>query len=373
MPLRKPSEATPAQYRSRGGFQVRVFVRGSGAASQQQLKLRSERGGANGRWSRAERELRQSGSHGANTFPELVPKRAIPSGDTIIQTTPAWFQFAACTNAVVPAMESVLLESVSKVFRHRPALFNVMGRERGGETRALCDVTLRVPPAKVLALLGPNGSGKTSALKLISTMLLPDAGRVVVEGADTLDQPGLVRQHVGFAVATERSFFPRLTARENLDFFATLDDVPRNIRPERVETMLSRVGLREAADTLVVKFSSGMYQRLGIARALIKQPSVILLDEPTRSLDPASAAHFWRLVRSLPSHGATVVLATHNFQEAIAAGDLVAILHRGELAAFRTLEDYSVGQLRSFYFRTTGERDEAREFDRDRRVLDEAG
>ena len=270
-------------------------------------------------------------------------------------------------------MECVLLESVSKVFRHRPALFNFMGKERGGETRALEDVTLRVPSGSVLALLGPNGSGKTTTLKLISTMLLPDAGRVVVEGVDTRKEPDVVRRHAGFAVATERSFFPRLTARENLDFFAALDDVPRRVRRERVEEMLDLSGLRGAADTLVMKFSAGMYQRLGIARALMKRPSVILLDEPTRSLDPASAAHFWRLVRGLPGYGATVVLATHNFQEAIAAGNLIAVLQRGRLAAFRTLDGFGVEQLRGFYFHATGEQEEALEFEVRRSVLDEAG
>jgi ABC-2 type transport system ATP-binding protein len=134
-------------------------------------------------------------------------------------------------------------------------------------------------------------------------MLLPDAGRVLVEGADTRIQPDQFRKHVGFAVATERSFFPRLSARENLDFFAALDDVPRPARARRIQVLLERAGLVEAADTLVMKFSSGMYQRLGIARALIKQPSILLLDEPTRSLDPAAAMHFWNLVRELAAHG----------------------------------------------------------------------
>src|SRR5579885_2554852 len=115
------------------------------------------------------------------------------------------------------------------------------------------------------------------------------------------------------SVATERSFFPRLSARENLDFFAALNDVPRRQRSERIDELLARTGLLEAGDTLVMKFSSGMYQRLGIARALIHRPSVVLLDEPTRSLDPGSAAQFWNMVRELPSRGATVVLATHNF------------------------------------------------------------
>jgi len=260
----------------------------------------------------------------------------------------------------IVAINSIVLESVSKIFRHRPALFNWMGKERSGETRALDEVSLSVACGKVLVLLGPNGSGKTTTLKLVSTMLLPDRGRVLVKGADTRTQPDQVRKHVGFAVATERSFFPRLSARENLDFFAALDDVPRRWRAPRIQALLERTGLVEAADTLVMKFSSGMYQRLGIARALIKQPSILLLDEPTRSLDPVAATHFWNLVRELPAHGSTVMLATHSFSEAAAVGDSVAVLHRGRTAASRTMSG-SVEELRSFYFQATGEVDDARE------------
>ena len=120
-------------------------------------------------------------------------------------------------------MEQVGFESVRKVFRHRPALFNWVGRERAGETVALNDVSFSVGNADVVALLGPNGSGKTSTLKLISTMLLPDAGAVRVGGSDARREAGEVRRQVGIAVATERSFFPRLSARENLDFFGALD------------------------------------------------------------------------------------------------------------------------------------------------------
>ncbi len=256
-------------------------------------------------------------------------------------------------------MDSVVFESVSKIFRHRPALFNWMGKERAGETHALKGVSLSVKRGEVLVLLGPNGSGKTTTLKLVSTMLLPDRGRVLVEGADSQQDSQTVRRHVGFAVAAERSFFPRLSARENLDFFAALDDVPRRIRSRRVDTMLERVGLSGAADTLVMKFSSGMYQRLGIARALIKEPSVILLDEPTRSLDPAAAGHFWNLVRELPSHGATVLLATHTFSEAVAVGDNVAVLLGGGLAGYKKVAGTNVEELRAFYFQKTGEVDES--------------
>jgi ABC-2 type transport system ATP-binding protein len=251
-------------------------------------------------------------------------------------------------------MEAVVLESVSKTFHHRPALFNWFGREQHGETRALTSVSLTVSAGSVLVLLGPNGSGKTTLLKLVSTTLLPDEGRVRVNRADTREQPVTVRRSVGFAVAAERSFFPRLTARENLQFFAALDDVPRRLRPHHIDTILERIGLRRAADTLVMKFSSGMYQRLGIARALLKTPSVILLDEPTRSLDPGSVTQFVGLVRHMAAQGAAVIVATHNFEEALTVGDFVAVLDHGRVSA---LQDLSAlpreEQLRSFYFELT--------------------
>src|ERR1700690_4296059 len=139
-------------------------------------------------------------------------------------------------------MDQVVFESVRKVFRHRPALFNWVGRERTGETVALNDVSFSASSAEVVALLGPNGSGKTSTLKLISTMLLADAGVVRVGGCDAQREGGKVRRQVGIAVANERSFFPRLSARENLEFFAALDEVPRRDRRRRVEEDLRDTG-----------------------------------------------------------------------------------------------------------------------------------
>jgi ABC-2 type transport system ATP-binding protein len=256
-------------------------------------------------------------------------------------------------------MHRVEFESVRKIFRHRPALFNWLGRERGGETVALKDVSFSAGSAEILVLLGPNGSGKTTFLKLISTMLLPDGGSVRVGGVDAQRDAGKVRRQVGIAVATERSFFPRLSARENLDFFGALDEVSRSERAQRIDEVLRDTGLEDQADTLVMKFSSGMYQRLGIARALVKRPSVLLLDEPTRSLDAASAAHFWTTIRALARQQTTILLATHNFAEAAAVANRLLLLHRGELLANRAVGDgESAEALRSFYFQTTGEIDE---------------
>ena len=251
-------------------------------------------------------------------------------------------------------MSSIVIESVHKIFR--PSGFFGFGSGRT-ETYALKGISLSAAAGEVLALLGPNGSGKSTTLKLVSTMLLPDRGRVSVCGADTRLQSKTVRTQVGFAVASERSFFPRLTAAENLDFFAALEDLPRRERAHRVQSVLHDVGLEDAGGKQAMKLSSGMYQRLGIARALMKRPSVLLLDEPTRSLDPAAASHLWLLIRELADAGITVLLATHNFSEAVAASDRVAILEQGKLVATQPTRGFSVEQLRNFYLELTGEHD----------------
>src|SRR5579863_3630935 len=142
-------------------------------------------------------------------------------------------------------MDTIHFESVSKSFRQGPFLFKRWGDPARQPIYALREVSIGVNSGEVLALLGPNRSGKTTLLKLISTMLLPDAGRVMVGGQDTRGAGAAIRKRVGFVVATERSFFPRLSARENLDFFAALDDVPRNQRRTRIDSLLRQVGLHE--------------------------------------------------------------------------------------------------------------------------------
>ncbi|HVO61914.1 MAG TPA: ABC transporter ATP-binding protein [Terriglobales bacterium] len=250
-----------------------------------------------------------------------------------------------------PDPHAVAFHSVTKVFRNRPSLYNWIGRERGGETVALDSVSISARKGEVLVLLGPNGSGKTTFLKLISTMLLPDRGAVLVQGIDTREEPERARADVGFAVATERSFYPRLTARENLEFFASLENVPRSARARKIGEVLERTGLGDAADTLVMKFSSGMHQRLGISRALLKDPSILLLDEPTRSLDPGVACELWEWLRTTAREGRTIVVASHNFNEAVALGGRIAVLHRGILLRHEFLESESTAEnVRAFYF-----------------------
>jgi ABC-2 type transport system ATP-binding protein len=258
----------------------------------------------------------------------------------------------AIVPALEPAMNTIVFESVQKIFRQRDFFFL---RKQGAETHALKKLSLTVKAGEVLGLLGPNGSGKSTTLKLISTMLLPDRGEVTVQGWNTRCDGQQVRRRVGFAVASERSFFPRLTIRENLKFFAALENVRRHDVSVRVESALSCVSLEHVGDKQVMKLSSGMHQRLGIARAMIKKPSILLLDEPTRSLDAAAADELWGLIRNLAVIGTTVILATHNFEEATAVCDRVALLKEGELRGIKKTENVAAEELRDFYLEMTGD------------------
>lgn len=240
-------------------------------------------------------------------------------------------------------MYSIVLDSVHKLFRS--GFFS----SGSVETYALRGVSLSVLPGEIISLLGPNGSGKSTTLRLISTVLLPDHGTVIVNGASTASAAQLVRRQVGFALACERSFFPRLTIRENLMFFATFENVPWRERALQADDALAKVGLAPHAQKQVMKLSSGMHQRLAIARALIKNPSVLLLDEPSRSLDPAAANQLWDLIRNLAAQNITVLLATHNFAEVVATSDRVAVLQKGELLGTCNARRLTVERLQNYY------------------------
>lgn len=251
----------------------------------------------------------------------------------------------------VAPTSTVALERVSKIFRQK-TFFTRSVRE---EVHALRNVSFELRAGGILGLLGPNGSGKSTTLKLVSTLLLPDSGRVTVAGFETRAAGQQVRKRVGFALASERSFFPRLTARENLEFFAALEEMSRNDCRERTEQALLDVDLADAAAKQVMKFSSGMHQRLAIARALLKRPQVLLLDEPSRSLDVSAAARLWDLIHGLSQSGIAILLATHNFAEAAEVCDRVAILQKGALLAATPTDKRNERQLRDFYLHITRE------------------
>lgn len=200
---------------------------------------------------------------------------------------------------------------------------------------ALKGVAFEVGTGEFFGLLGPNGAGKTTLFKILATLVLPDGGTAHVAGYDVVRQADRVRRVLTPVIADERSLFWRLSARENLRLFAALHGIPRRAGEQRIEELLEVVGLEDAAEKMVGAFSSGMKQRLLIARSLLARPKVLLLDEPTRSLDPLSARSFRRFLREevVGRQGCTVLLATHSADEALGLCDRLAVLHHGELLA----------------------------------------
>lgn len=200
-------------------------------------------------------------------------------------------------------------------------------------------LTLEVAPGEIVALLGPNGAGKTTTVKIASTLLLPDAGSVKVCGVDALANPREACARTSLLLGGERGFYQRVSARENLLFFAALEGVLSADAPGRVDEALSAVGLAERARDKVETFSRGMRQRLHIARALLPKPGLILLDEPTSGLDPESAASVRGLVRDLRSEGVGILLTTHSMAEAEELADRITILEQGRTVASGTREE----------------------------------
>jgi ABC-2 type transport system ATP-binding protein len=225
-------------------------------------------------------------------------------------------------------MPVILAEGLTKRF-HRP---QGSLRRRGPVVTAVDGVDLTLPPGALLGILGPNGSGKTTLLKLLATLLLPTSGRLRVCGHDPERESIAVRARVGFVAGDERSFYWRLTGRQNLAFFASLHGLERMRLRRRIEELAAVLALGDLLEAPVDTYSSGMRQRLAVARGLLHDPALLLLDEPTRSLDPEAAESLRRLIAHLAREGGhTVVLVTHAPAEASALCTHLGTMHSGRL------------------------------------------
>ncbi len=207
-----------------------------------------------------------------------------------------------------------------------------IGAGTSRRVRALHGITLSADHGEVLGLVGPNGAGKTTLLKVLATLIPPSEGTARVNGLDLVGEAQSVRRAIGLACGEERGFYWRLGGRANLEFFGgMLGLAPRTARV-RADEVLDLVNLLPMALESVARYSSGMRQRLAIARALMGRPRVLLLDEPTRSLDPVASAGARALIRRLARQdGTTVLLATHNLEEAEHVCHRVVILVEGSV------------------------------------------
>lgn len=225
-------------------------------------------------------------------------------------------------------MTSVVeISKLVRVYSTRWGVFRAQTRT----VTALAGVDLTVHGGEVLGLLGPNGAGKTTLVKVLSTMLSPTSGSVRVFGHDVEARPDQVRPRLGLVLGGDRGLYWRLTARDNLLYFADMYGVSLADQRRRIPELLALAGLEDRADDLVERFSRGMKQRLHIARALVHDPDLLVLDEPTAGLDPRAADGMRKLIAGLSDQGKTILLATHYLYEADALCDRIVIISKGRI------------------------------------------
>jgi ABC-2 type transport system ATP-binding protein len=202
--------------------------------------------------------------------------------------------------------------------------------KRFGSFLAVDGVNLTVQPGEVLALLGPNGAGKTTTVRMLTSILKPTAGWARVAGHDVAKDPAGVRASVGVLTEHHGLYF-RMRAEEYLDFFGELYGLPRAVRRDRATQLLEQLGMREAVGRRLGEYSKGMRQKLALIRALLHDPPVLLLDEPTSAMDPQSAKLVRDAIAQLRSEKRAIILCTHNLTEAELLADQIAVIRRGRI------------------------------------------
>ncbi|RNB80340.1 ABC transporter ATP-binding protein [Brevibacillus nitrificans] len=229
----------------------------------------------------------------------------------------------------------LIVENVRKVYRvkEKKGWFS----QKWTEVEAVSDLSFRMEPGKIIGLLGINGAGKTTTIKMCSTLLTPTSGSITVDGYDAVREDRFVKSKVNMIAGGERMLYWRLTGRENLQYFGSLYGLRGQSLQTRIDTLLLQVGLMEAADTPVERYSKGMKQRLQIARGLINDPRYLFLDEPTLGLDAPIARQLRKHVKELASEqGKAILLTSHYIHEVEELCDEVYIIDKGRLVAHDT-------------------------------------
>ena len=212
---------------------------------------------------------------------------------------------------------------------------------RKKESRALHDVTIQINEGEIFGLLGPNGAGKTTLIKILCTLVLPSAGSAYVKGLNVTKDEKSIRKLIGYVISEERSFYWRLSGRQNLKFFAKLNNIRNSEADRRIERLLDFLDLADDAGRMFKDYSTGMRQKLAVARGLLTDPAIIFMDEPTNGLDPVSAHNLKLLIKEklVGEKKKTVIFATHNLRDAEELCSRIAIIQNGEVRIEGTLED----------------------------------
>ncbi|HVV17751.1 MAG TPA: ABC transporter ATP-binding protein [Polyangia bacterium] len=237
------------------------------------------------------------------------------------------------------AAPAIVVEELGKTFTSPPGLGELLrGRLRGRPLEALAGVSFTVAPGEIACIMGPNGAGKSTLVRILGGLLLPSAGRARVADIDAGAGTSEFRRRVAFIVGDERSFHYRVTGRGNLLYFAALHGLAGATARRKVDELLARVGLAAAADRGYREYSRGMRQRLAIARGLLGDPDVLLLDEPTLGLDPRGARDLRAFLRDdiVRAAGRTAIVCSNDPTEARAMADRVLFLTGGRLSAEAT-------------------------------------
>lgn len=231
-------------------------------------------------------------------------------------------------------MHAIATKNLTKYFFHQKGFFS---RQK---FFAVKRVNLLIEEGEVFGLLGPNGAGKTTLIKMLTLLLAPSEGEAEINGFNLKDEVR-VRQSIGLIYPGERSFYPRLTARQNLDFFAALHNISFKPARKKIDELLELVDLKNISDIWFEEYSSGMKQRLAIARGLLNDPKIIFMDEPTKGLDPLEAHRFRKFIQDflVKKQKRTVFIATHQLDEAQELCTRIAIIHLGEIKLCAKLED----------------------------------
>jgi len=225
---------------------------------------------------------------------------------------------------------------------------------RRGEVRALDELSFEAHPGQVYGLLGPNGAGKTTALRILSTVLEPTSGTAIVGGFDVVTQPDMVRHQIGF-VSANTAVYDRMTAYEMVQYFGRLYGMGEEELEERINQLFDRFVMQEIRDVLGAKMSTGMKQKVSIARAIVHDPPVLIFDEATTGLDVLVARALLDAVAELRDEGKCVVFSTHIMREAERLCNRIAIMHRGRILAEGSLpelrEEHQESDLEELFFR----------------------